>query len=438
METVDSIIHARWLITGEPKKETLENQALIIQNGKIKDILASRKVAEKYTSTNVQRFSAHVIMPGFVNTHTHAAMNYFRGMADDLALMNWLNNYIWPAERKWVSDEFVRDASHLAIAEMIRSGTTCFNDMYFFLQATAEAALTAGVRASIGITVIDFPTAWAKNMDEYFSRGEEFYQEYKNHPFITTTMAPQSIYTVAEPTLLRVKEMSEKYKIKINIHMQETEDEINMSIAETKQRPLRRLHNIGMVNSNLIAMHMTQINDEDIAIMEECKPHVVHCPQSNMKLASGICPVGDLLYRGINVALGTDGAASNNDLDMIDEMRSAAFLSKLSTRNSTSLPAHETITMATLNGAKAIGIDHITGSLVAGKAADFIAIRLDEIETQPLFHPASQVVYAANRHQVTDVWVAGKQLMKKRKLLTLDEREIKAKAKYWHKKLRKL
>ncbi|MDR3477954.1 MAG: TRZ/ATZ family hydrolase [Gammaproteobacteria bacterium] len=437
MESVSQIIHARWLITGEQNNQTLENHAIVIDQGKIKAILPSKQATERYTATDIQRFPNHVISPGFVNTHTHIAMNYFRGLADDLALMDWLNHHIWPAERTWVSQEFVRDASQLAIAEMIRSGTTCFNDMYFFLQATAEVADQAGIRANIGMTVIDFPTAWAKDTAEYFSKGIEFYSEYKNHDRIKATVAPHAIYTVAEPTLLKVKEIAEKYDLKINMHVHETADEINQSIATTKQRPLRRLQNIGLVTPRLIAIHMTQLDDEDMAIIEAGKPNIVHCPESNMKLASGACPVVALQKQGLNVALGTDGAASNNDLNMLGEMRSANFLAKLVTQNPIALPAHETITMATLNGAKALGLDHITGSLTVGKAADFIATKLDEIETLPIYHPASHLVYAASRNQVTDVWVAGKQLMKKRKLLTLDEKEIKAKAIYWSKKLTK-
>jgi 5-methylthioadenosine/S-adenosylhomocysteine deaminase len=435
MASVDQIIHAKWLVTGETENKILENHALIIKNNLIEDILPSNQVAEKYTSSTTAHYATHAITPGFINTHTHLGMNLFKGLADDLALMDWLNNHIWPAERTWVNHEFVRDASLLAMAEMIRSGTTCFNDMYFFLQATAEAADLAGMRAHIGITVIDFPTAWAKTTDEYFTRGLEFLAEYKNHPRITTTLAPHAIYTVAEPTLLRVKDIAEEHNLKINMHVQETADEINQSIAQTKMRPLRRLQKIGLVSPRLLAVHMTQINDEDLEIVAAEKPHIIHCPESNMKLASGSCPVHTFQQLGLNVALGTDGAASNNDLNMMGEMRSAAYLAKLITQNPQTLSAEETIKMATINGAKALGIDHFTGSLTKGKAADFVAINLDEVETLPLYHPASQIVYAASRQQVTDVWVAGKQLLKNRQLLTLDENELKAKAHYWSNKI---
>ena len=432
MEHVDRLIHAKWIITDT---EVLEKHALAIKNGMIHALLSSKDIVKQYTADHTENYSAHALLPGFINAHTHIAMNYFRGLADDLALMNWLNNYIWPAEKKWVSHEFVRDASLFAMAEMIRSGTTCFNDMYFYLQATAEAAEIAGMRAHIGITVLEFPTNWAQNTDDYFTRGLEFLDHYKNHPYVTPTLAPHAPYTVSDESMLRVKELAERYDIKINLHLHETADEVNQSIAKIGKRPIKRLHELGLLSPRLIAIHMTQINDEDLAILETTKPQVVHCPESNMKLASGICPVTKLQARGINVTLGTDGAASNNDLNMLGEMRSAAFLAKLSTQNPETLRAEETIQMATANGAKALGIDQITGSIRVGKAADFAVIHLEEIETLPLYHPTSQIVYAASRHQVTDVWVAGKQLLKNHKLITLDENELIAKAQYWCQKI---
>jgi 5-methylthioadenosine/S-adenosylhomocysteine deaminase len=435
MESVNTIVHAKWLITCEPNQKTLEDHALIIKDGIIKDILPSKQAAEKYNSSDTQQFSTHVVMPGFVNSHTHIPMNLFRGLADDLALMDWLNHHIWPAEKTWVGKEFVYDASMLAIAEMIRGGTTCFNDMYFFLQETAEVAILAGVRAHIGITVIGFPTAWAKTSDEYIAKGLEFYSQYKNHERITATFAPHAIYTETEDNLIKIRDLAEAHNLKINMHIQESADEINQSIAQTQLRPLRRLQNINMISPRLIAVHMVQINDEDLEILAAGKPNIVHCPESNMKLASGICPVQKFKDIGLNVALGTDGAASNNDLDMIGEMHSATMLAKVANHDPLALPAQEVLTMATLNGAKALGIDHLTGSLKIGKAADFIAINLDEIETQPIYHPES-FIYSASRNQVTDVWVAGRQLMKNRQLLTLDEKAIKAKAKLWREKIK--
>ena len=436
MSTIDHLIHAKWLITCEEKNRILENHALVIKNNLIHSILPSQKAAKEFPEAPSLHFDHHALLPGFINSHTHIGMSFFRGLADDLALMDWLNNHIWPAEKKWVSEEFVYDASLFSMAEMIRSGTTCFNDMYFFLDATAEAAVQAGIRAHIGITVIDFPTAWAKTTEEYIDKGLSFYEHYKNHDRITTTFAPHAIYTVAEKTLIKIKELAMQFQLKINMHIQETAEEVNQSLQQTKKRPLRRLHDIGFLSRDVIAVHMTQLNEEDFHILRETKPNIVHCPESNMKLAAGTCPIEALKEYGLNIALGTDSVASNNNLDMISEMRAATLLAKLHNQNPSSLPAEEVLQLATLHGAKALGIDHLTGSLTGGKSADFIAIDLDQIETQPLYHPISQIVYAASSHQVTDVWVAGKPLMTNRKLLTLDEKELLQKAHFWQEKIK--
>jgi 5-methylthioadenosine/S-adenosylhomocysteine deaminase len=436
MENIDLLIHAKWIITCEETNRMLTDHALAVKDGKIIAILPQQEAKNRFQATNIEQFETHAILPGFINAHTHIAMNVFRGIADDLELMDWLTNHIWPAEKKWVSEALVSDASELAIAEMIRSGTTCFNDMYFFLQATAKVAERAGLRTHIGITIIDFPTEWAKNVDEYFAKGIAFYEEYKNHPRITATMAPQGTYTVKEKDLIRIKQVAEQYQLRTNIHCQETLSDIEGAIKLNGKRPLRLLNDIGLVSPQLITIHMTQLDAHDFEILQAKGAHVVHCPESNMKLASGICPVEKLTKLGVNVALGTDGAASNNDLDMISEMRTAAFLAKLSTEDAKALPAEKALQMATLNGAKALGIDHLTGSLTIGKAADFIAIDLDRIETQPVYDPAAQIVYASSRDQVTDVWVGGKQLLKNRKLLTLDEKAILEKAKNWRKKIK--
>jgi 5-methylthioadenosine/S-adenosylhomocysteine deaminase len=435
MEKIDSIIQAKWLITDE-QTSPLENHALAIQAGKILAMSPIADIMQRYTADHIEKYSSHAVFPGLINSHTHLAMNYFRGLADDLALMNWLNNYIWPAEKKWVSYEFARDSALFAMAEMIRSGTTCFNDMYDFPNATADAAKIAGLRGFASFHIIEFPTNWANTMEERFTLGLEFLEQYKNHPTVSATLAPHAPYTVSDNTFLRVKEIAEQYNLKINLHLHETADEVNQSMAQINKRPLRRMQELGLLSPRLIAIHMTQLNDEDLAIIAATKPNVVHCPESNMKLASGVCPVEKLQRLGINVALGTDGAASNNDLNMLGEMRSAAFLAKLTDRNPESVSASDALKLATLNGAKALGIDQITGSLRPGKAADFAVINLDEIETQPIYHPISHLVYAASRQQVTDTWVAGKQLMKNRQLLTLDENELLAKAKQWSEKIK--
>lgn len=436
METIqiDHLISAKWLITCEENNRVLENHSLAIKDGKILALLPTKEAEKKYRASIVS-YPSHTVIPGLINSHTHMAMNIFRGLADDLELMDWLNHHIWPAEGKWVSRDLVYDASLLAIAEMIRGGTTCFNDMYFFLEATAEAAILAGIRAHIGMHIIGVPTAWAKTIDEYFEKALHFYHQYKNHPHIIPTMAPHSTYTLTREDLVRANEIAHQYHLKTNIHLQESPAEVEQFFAKHAKRPLQLLDELGMVTPNLIAIHMTQINDPDYAILQKGRPTIVHCPESNMKLASGASPVEKLIQIGINVALGTDGAASNNDLDMMGEMRSAAFLGKISTCNPQAVSAEKVLKMATLNGAKALGIDQMIGSLTPGKAADFIAIDLDQIETQPLYHPISQIVYAASRHQISDVWVEGKQLMKNRQLLTLDEKAILKKAKMWQEKI---
>ena len=436
MEKIDHLLHAKWIITCEENNRVLENHALAIKDKKIVAILPSQEATQKYQADKEEHYSSHAVLPGFINSHTHLAMNLFRGLADDLELMDWLNNHIWPAEGQWVSQELVYDGSLLAMAEMIRGGTICFNDMYFFLDATAQAADLAGMRAHIGMTVIGVPTAWAKTTDEYFAKAIDFYQRYKQNERIIPTLAPHSTYTVSIEQLERVKKLADEYHLKTNIHLQEAPSEIEQSMAQFGKRPLQRLHEIGMVTPDLIAIHMTQINNADLEILQQTKPNIVHCPESNMKLVSGSCPVEQLSQLGINVALGTDGAASNNDLDMFGEMRTAAFLGKVTANDPKAIPAVKALKMATLHGARALGIDHLTGSLEIGKAADCIAVDMNHIETQPIYHPVSQIVYTTPRNQVTDVWVNGKQLLKNRKLMTIDEKELLEKAQVWRKKIK--
>lgn len=436
METIDQLIHARWVITCEGEAKILENYSIAIREKIIHDILPIAEAKVKYTAEVSQSFTSHVVMPGLINSHTHCAMSLLRGLADDLELMDWLTNHIWPAETKWVSDEMVFDGTQLAIAEMIRSGTTCFNDMYFFLEATAKAATAAQIRAHIGMTIIDVPTAWAQTIDEYFAKAEDFYHQYKNNALITPTLAPHSTYTVKLDELARVKKLADQYQLKTNIHLQEAPSEIQQSMDLHGKRPLQRLAEIDMVNKDLIAVHMTQINSDDLELLIKHKPSLVHCPESNMKLVSGGCPVDQLKGHNINVALGTDGAASNNDLDMWGEMRTAAFYGKVIANNPKAVAAYDVIKMATINGAKALGIDHMTGSLAIGKQADMIAVNLENLSTVPVYNPISHLVYAVSRQQVTDVWVSGKQLMNNRELLTIDEKEIINKAHHWRKKIK--
>ncbi len=435
MLNVEQIIYGRWVIPLEAETESdksvLEHYAVVIDNGIIVDILSADTCRKKYQGTIEHHLDKHALLPGFINTHTHAAMSLMRGMADDLPLMDWLNNYIWPTESKCVNYKFVKQGTELAIAEMLRSGTTTFNDMYFFPDAAAKAAEQSGIRACIGLIVIDFPSAWAKDGAEYLHKGLELYEQYRHHPLITTAFAPHAPYTVSDDNLIKLNALAEELDIPVHIHLHETTDEIQQSLSNTALRPIKRLQQLGLLSPSLLAVHMTQLQEDEFEVLQRYGVNVVHCPQSNMKLASGFCPVSRLLENNINTALGTDGAASNNDLDMLGELQSAALLAKAVSGNAASVPAYSALRIATINGAKALGIDRITGSLVKGKAADIIAIDLDTIETQPVYHPVSQVVYSASREQISDVWVHGKHLLKERKLMTIDEGKVMQQTREW-------
>jgi len=433
---VDLIIQARWIIPVELESVTYENHSLVVNDGKIIEILASNKATQKYQATTLEDLSEHVIMPGLINSHTHASMSLMRGIADDLPLMDWLENHIWPLEQKWVGESYVRDGSDLAIAEMIRGGTTCFNDMYFFPEITAQQVVKHGMRASIGLILIDFPSAWAENSDAYIEKGQALHQQFRHQPLITTPFSPHAPYTVSDEPLKKIRKLSEELELPIHMHVHEILYEIQEQKKKTGQTPLQRLHQLGLLNPSFIAVHMTQLSNEDIDLVAKTGVHIVHCPESNLKLASGFCPVAKCLDAGINVAIGTDGAASNNDLDMFGEMRTAALLAKGVANDASAVPAKTALEMATINGAKALGIADKTGSLKIGKAADVIAVNMDQLESQPLFDPVSQIVYATNRQQVTDVWVAGKQLLKNRNLTTINCDDLKTKISEWQLRLK--
>ncbi len=431
---VDTLISAPWVIPVEPENKVLEDHAIVIKEGKIVDILPSDQAKSKYQPSTAHSLDTHALLPGFINSHTHAAMSLFRGIADDLPLMEWLNEHIWPAEQRWVSPTFVADGTRLAIGEMIRSGTTCFADMYFFADEVARVAAEAGMRSTVGLIVIDFPTAWAKDADEYLLKAGEVHHKFRNSQLIKTAFAPHSPYAVSESSLLRIATLAEEMDIPILMHVHETADEIQQSLEQYKKTPLRRLQELGLLSPRLLAVHMTQIASDEFELLAEHGVNVIHCPESNLKLASGFCPVHKLQSQGINVALGTDGAASNNDLDMIGEMHTAALLGKGVANDAQAVKAFSAIQMATINGAKALGLEDSIGSLRKGKQADIIAIDLGVLESQPMFDPISQIVYTANRNQVTDVWVAGKQLLRSRQLQTINESQLKMNLAAWREK----
>lgn len=437
MDHVDTLLHARWVIPVEPDNAVYDYHSLAIKDSRIRALLPTAEARGRYRADVELDLDDHVLIPGLINAHTHAAMTLFRGLADDLPLMDWLNNHIWPAEGAWVNSEFVRDGTQLAMAEMLKGGITCFNDMYFFPDQTAQAAAAAGMRTVVGMILIDFPTAWAGDAEEYLRKGLELHDRFRNHPLITTAFAPHAPYTVSNDPLEQVRILAEELDIPIHMHIHETAAEIQQSMESYGTRPLQRLERLGLITPHLLGVHMTQLADTEIAVYARGGANVVHCPESNLKLASGFCPVQKLSQAGINIAIGTDGAASNNDLDMFSEMRTAALLAKAVAQDASALPAHLALRMATLNGARALGLEEETGSLLAGKAADITAVYLGGIETQPLYHPISQLVYAAGRHRVSDVWVAGRHLVKEGILTTLDEDDILAQARAWQMKIKK-
>ena len=435
MLNIDTLINARWIIPLAPDDRVLEHHTLAIQGGDILDLLPTEHALEKYQPANQRTLPSHALIPGLINAHTHAAMSLLRGLSDDIPLMRWLNEHIWPAEKRWVGEEFVADGTRLAVAEMLRGGVTCFNDMYFFPAVTARVAAAAGMRAVVGLIMIDFPSAWAAGPDEYLHRGLRVHDQFRNDSLITTAFAPHAPYSVSDGPLERIRTLADELDMPIHMHVHESRDEIRQGLSQFGNRPLQRLSDLGLVSPALIAVHMTQLEDQELENFAGSGASVVHCPESNLKLASGFCPAARLLAAGVNVALGTDGAASNNDLDMFSEMRTAALLGKGVAGNASALPAFQVLRMATLNGAQALGIADRTGSLEIGKAADITAVDLDAIETQPLYHPLSQLVYACGRDKVSDVWVAGRQVLKNSQLTTLDSSEILLRTAEWQNKI---
>ena len=424
MKQVDTILHARWVIPVDSSDRVLADHSIAVVEDKIEAIAPRAQIEQQYTAAATVDVSEHALIPGLVNAHTHAAMSLFRGMADDLALMDWLQQHIWPAESAHVNEHFVQLGVELALAEMIRGGVTCMNDMYFFPDVAARVCKQAGFRATVGLIALDFPTVWARDADEYIDKGIAVHDQYRGDALINVAFAPHAPYTVSDKPLEKIRTLADELDAPIHMHVHETAHEVQQAEADNGKRPLARLRELGLLSPALMAVHMTQLLDEEIALLAESGSHVIHCPESNLKLASGFCPVARLQQQHINVALGTDGAASNNDLDLLGEMRTAALLAKGVAQDATALPAAQALQMATLNGARALGLDKHIGSLEVGKQADIVAVNFATIETTPVFDPVSHLVYCCDRSQVSDVWVAGRQLMKQRQLTTLDEQGI--------------
>ena len=436
MHGVDLQINAKYIVPVEPINTCHENHSILVDHGKIIDICPTENANTNYQAETVWDLPEHVLMPGFVNAHGHAAMSLFRGLADDLPLMTWLNEHIWPAEGKWVNENFVEDGVKLAMAEMLRSGTTCFSDMYFYPDIVARIAHDTKIRAQLAFPILDFPTSWARNSEEYISKGLQVHDDYRSHNNINLAFGPHAPYTVSDAPLAKIAMLSEELDMPVQIHLHETANEIEEALKNTGMRPSERLAKLGLMTPRLQCVHMTQIDESDIKLLSQSNAHIIHCPESNLKLASGFCPTHQLRNADINVALGTDGAASNNDLDMFSEMRTAALLAKAVANDASALPAFEALKMATLNGAKALGLDDQIGSLAKNKMADITAVKLSDIESLPIYDPISHLVYATSAQQVSHVWVNGEILLQDRIPTTLDLTEIKAAAIKWGHKIK--
>jgi 5-methylthioadenosine/S-adenosylhomocysteine deaminase len=434
-QAVDLLIHARWIIPIEPAGITLENHSLAVHDGRIAGLLPRMEAERKFVATETVELGNHVLLPGLVNSHTHAAMTLMRGLADDLRLDQWLNDRIWPAEAKHVSPEFVHDGTLLAAAEMLRGGITCCNDMYFFPDAAARAFQTAGMRAMLGITVLEFPTRYASDADDYIAKGLAVRDGWRDEALLSFSFAPHAPYTVSDKTFKRIATLSDQLELPVHIHVHEAKSEIEESLKQHGVRPLTRLQRLGLVNPNLIAVHAVHLDATDIALLATEGASIVHNPTSNMKLANGACPVDKLLRHGVNVGLGTDGAASNNRLDMLQEMRHAALLGKLAAGDPSALSAHQVLHSATLGSAQAMGLSESIGSLKIGKYADLCAIRLDDLILQPCFDAASHLIYVAGREHVSHVWIAGQCRVNAHTLVDFDASELLAVVNLWQNKL---
>ena len=422
MESVSTILFPKWLIPMTDSMPILTEHALVIKDNRILAVLPRAEVQGKFTAKETIELPEHVLLPGLINAHTHSPMVLFRGMADDLPLMDWLQNHIWPAENKLLSEKFIEIGTELAIAEMIRSGSTCFNEHYFYPQKTQEVAIRTGMRAAIGLFFIDPELAIGKL--DFLKIAKDFLPNAVQHELITFTLTPHSPYTVSDKMFINIKELQDKFNLPVYLHTHETAHEIQLSLDQYGKRPLKRLYDLGVLNGHTEHVHLTQVTGEDVQILKDTSSYVIHCPESNLKLNSGLCPVQNLLDEKIPVALGTDGAASNNDLDMFGEMKTAALIGKITQDNPCALSAKDTLYMATMGGAKAMNLAKDIGSLEAGKYADLIAVDLSDCNTQPVYNPISHLVYAVNSRQVSDVWVAGKRLLNKGQLTTIDSKAL--------------
>jgi 5-methylthioadenosine/S-adenosylhomocysteine deaminase len=432
---IDLLIEPGWIIPIEPAGVVLEGHALAVDQGRIVALLPAEQATGRYSPREHLRLPGEVLLPGLVNAHTHAAMALLRGFADDLPLMRWLEERVWPAEKAHVSPDFIRDGTLLAAWEMLRGGITCFNDMYFFPGAAAEAARQAGIRAVLGVTVIEFPTAYATDADDYLTKGLAVRDAWRDEPLVSFAMAPHAPYTVSDKTFEQVATLAAQLDLPVHVHLHETKAEIEQSMSLHGVRPLERLRRLGLLGPNLIAVHAVHLNSQEISQLADNGCFVAHCPTSNLKLSSGIAPVAELLASGCRVALGTDGPASNNRLDILREMRQAPLLAKVASGDASIVPAHQALRMATLEGAAALGLEAVTGSLEPGKWADLCSIRLDDWYNRPCYDPASHIVHVASRENVSHVWVAGRLRIRRGEPIGASPSDLIGIADSWHNRL---
>ena len=432
---VDLVIDARWIVPVEPSGVVFDHHSLAVNRGRIVGLVSRHEVEDRFTPRERRRLDHHVLIPGLVNLHTHAAMTLLRGIADDLPLMAWLQDYVWPAEAQHVCEQFVYDGTRLACAEMLRGGVTCFNDMYFFPQAAANAAIASGMRAAIGLIAVDFPSNYAADVDDYLAKGLAVRDQLLDEPLLSFCLAPHAPYTVSERGFARVLTLAEQVGLPIHLHLHETKQEIEDSERQFGVRPIERLRRLGLLTPDLIAVHAVHLNEHEMDLLAQQGCSVAHCPSSNLKLASGIAPITPLLERGVNIGLGTDGAASNNRLDIFQEMRLAALLAKEQGGRADAIDAHRVLHMATLGGAQALGLDAEIGSLTVGKQADLCAVNLDDIALAPCYHPASHLTYSIGREHVSDVWVGGRLRVENGQLMANNEAGLISMARLWQNKI---
>ena len=433
-----SRIQPEWLLPIRPKGVLHVNHDLILQGSEILEVLPREEANARYPKAPCLMLPGQILMPGLINCHGHAAMTLLRGYADDYSLFEWLNNHIWPAEARVVSPDFVETGAWLAATEMIQSGTTCAADSYFFPEATVKGFQRVGIRSQITTPVIQFPSPWSGSEAEAITKSLAFFEWADRFPRLTQGFAPHAVYTVSDLGFTQVQKHAEALSLPIHLHLHESSAEVQQQLSETGERPIARLKRLGLLSDLLQTVHMTDLDDEDLDAIAPYRIGVAHCPESNQKLGSGICPAAELTRRGINIGLGTDGAASNNDLDLFQELRSAALLAKVGQLDPTALAAIDTLEMATLGGARFLGLEQQLGSLEPGKQADMIAVDLSDIRHQPVYHPTSQLTYTATGQDVTHTWIAGELLYANRQHNRSDLAALRASIQDWQSTINRL